>query len=182
MNINRIAKKITADYNLDQTPRVYVGTYAKYNDGDLTGEWVDLDNFSDYEDFIQYCKELHSDEQDPEFMFQDYENFPEKYYGESELKPELWDYIEKINDYDKQMVDAVIDYGFDLDDVDDFGYYDDCHNERSFAQSYVSEIGGVEALERSTLESYFDYESYGRDLFMENSMIPYKNGYLVRFE
>jgi antirestriction protein len=77
----KLAKELVADYSEDDTPKVYVGTYAKYNNGDLTGEWVDLTNFSNKEDFLEYCAELHSDESDPEFMFQDYENFPREYYG-----------------------------------------------------------------------------------------------------
>ena len=26
-----------------QTPQIYVGTYAKYNNGSIFGEWVDLE-------------------------------------------------------------------------------------------------------------------------------------------
>lgn len=54
---------------LSNSPRVYVGTYAKYNNGDLTGEWVELNDFSDKEDFIEHCYEIHSDEKTPELMF-----------------------------------------------------------------------------------------------------------------
>ena len=118
MDINKIAKKIVADYSEDDTPRVYVGTYAKYNNGDLSGEWVDLTDYSDYDDFLEYCAEIHSDEEDPEFMFQDAENFPDEYYGESGLKPSLWDYIETINNYDKELVDAILEEGYTLDDVE----------------------------------------------------------------
>lgn len=33
---------------LFQDARVYCGTYAKYNDGNLFGKWIDLDDFDDY--------------------------------------------------------------------------------------------------------------------------------------
>lgn len=56
--------------------RVYVGTYAKYNNGSLFGKWLDLSDYSDKEEFIEACWELHKDEEDPELMFQDYENIP----------------------------------------------------------------------------------------------------------
>ena len=59
------------------TPKIYVGTYAKYNDGSLDGKWVDLTEYSDYDEFLAAMHELHSDEDDPEFMVQDYENFPD---------------------------------------------------------------------------------------------------------
>lgn len=177
--IVRIARNIRADYSAGDTPRVYVGTYAKYNNGSIEGKWVDLDDFSDYDEFIEYCKEeLHSDEEEPELMFQDYENFPEKYYGESSLKPELWDYIEKVKDYDKDIVDAVIEEGYSLDHVDDAMFYSDCDTRADFAARFIDETGGVENLGRETLESYFDYDSYGRDLEMDGSLVRVNGGML----
>ena len=57
--------------------RVYVGTYHKYNEGNLSGKWVDLSDFSTYDDFLRYCREIHKDEKDPELMIQDCEGFPD---------------------------------------------------------------------------------------------------------
>jgi len=51
--------------------KLYVGTYHKYNSGSIQGEWVDLDDFNNKDEFLEYCAELHKDEDDPEFMFQD---------------------------------------------------------------------------------------------------------------
>jgi len=50
--------------------RIYVGTYAKYNAGSIKGAWLDLEDYSDRDAFLEACRELHKDEQDPEFMFQ----------------------------------------------------------------------------------------------------------------
>ena len=55
---------------------VYVGTYAKYNNGSLFGAWLDLSDYSDKEEFYEACRELHKDEEDAEYMFQDWENVP----------------------------------------------------------------------------------------------------------
>ena len=63
--------------------RVYVGTYGKYNNGSLFGAWLDLSDYSDKEDFYEACRELHKDEEDAEYMFQDWENVPENLIGES---------------------------------------------------------------------------------------------------
>ena len=66
----------------DDHPAVYVGTYAKYNNGSLGGAWIDLTTFDSYDEFVDWCRTvLHGDEDDPELMFQDYENFPSAYYG-----------------------------------------------------------------------------------------------------
>lgn len=45
---------------------IYVGTYAKYNAGSLFGKWFDLSDFADKDEFLEACKELHKDEDDPE--------------------------------------------------------------------------------------------------------------------
>ena len=39
--------------------KVYVGTYAKYNNGSLFGAWLDLSDYSDKEEFYEACRELH---------------------------------------------------------------------------------------------------------------------------
>ena len=57
--------------------RVYVGTYAKYNNGSIKGGWLDLANYATYQDFLKACKQLHKDEREPEYMIQDCENFPD---------------------------------------------------------------------------------------------------------
>ena len=50
--------------------KIYCGTYSKYNNGSIAGEWIDVTDM-DKGDFYDTCQELHSDEEDPEFMFQD---------------------------------------------------------------------------------------------------------------
>lgn len=158
----RIARKITGGAS-DDSPKVYVGTYAKYNNGSIDGEWVDLTKFSDYDEFIEYCNELHSDESDPELMFQDYEGFPSKYYSESRIDPELWDYMEAIDNYDKDMVDAVLDEGYSLSDLENAYNYPDCYSMSDVVSEMIAEMG-FEAFTKETWENAFDYDHFGREL------------------
>lgn len=58
-------------------PRVYVGTYKKYNNGSTAGGWVCLLDCKDYQDFLRKCRVLHRFERDPEFMIQDTDDFPD---------------------------------------------------------------------------------------------------------
>ncbi len=77
-------------------------TYHKYNEGSLYGMWVDLVACGNYDTFIEVCHKLHADESDPELMFQDYENFPEKWYSESCMDEDTFDNImefAKLDDY-----------------------------------------------------------------------------------
>lgn len=55
----------------------------------------------------------------------------------------------------------------DIDTFDELGYY------------YINSIlGDISQLSREQLESYFDYEAFGRDLDMETTGSFTKNGYL----
>jgi len=69
--------------------RVYVGTYGKYNNGSLFGAWLDLSDYSDKEDFYEACRELHKDEEDAEYMFQDWVEKPRDFapFGQAGLSP-----------------------------------------------------------------------------------------------
>ena len=93
------------------TPRIYCGTYHKYNSGSLQGAWVDLDNFTSLEELYQHLKDLHKDEEDPEYMFQDYEHIPECFISESWLSEQFYTYL-ALEAYDKERFNLVINaYG-----------------------------------------------------------------------
>ena len=79
-------------------PSVYVGTYEKYNNGSLFGEWVDLTRFDTYADFMRYIRKLHKDERDPEFMMQDFEGYPESLYYESGMSEKTFNAIKEYWD------------------------------------------------------------------------------------
>lgn len=79
--------------------RVYVGTYAKYNDGNIFGKWLDIDDYSDYDEFMEACKELHNDEEDPEFMFQDWEYIPDNFIGECWICEDIFEVIQLLDDF-----------------------------------------------------------------------------------
>ena len=58
-------------------PRVYVGTYAKYNSGSINGAWLTLTDYATYADFCKAARALHKDERDPELMIQDIDCMPD---------------------------------------------------------------------------------------------------------
>ena len=78
---------------------LYVGTYAKYNDGSIFGKWLNLSDYSDSSEFFEACKELHKDEEDPEYMFQDHENVPSHLYSECMGEKE----IDRLIEYNKVL-------------------------------------------------------------------------------
>ena len=60
-----------------KNPRIYVGTWAKYNAGSLSGEWLALRDYDNYSELCEVMRAIHEDEIDPEPMIQDCEDFPE---------------------------------------------------------------------------------------------------------
>ena len=85
--------------------RIYVGTYAKYNNGSLQGEWVELSDFYDLDDFMERCAEIHEDEEEPEYMFQAWEEIPDGLIDEGHLQDnffELRDELDRLNDTEKE--------------------------------------------------------------------------------
>ena len=93
-------------------PKIYVGTYAKYNAGDLSGDWLSLRDFETYEDLIEACMELHSDEAEPELMIQDSEDFPDGLDCMESLSREEFDDIKQALQEESAGVPAysIIDY------------------------------------------------------------------------
>ena len=58
-------------------PKVYVGTYKKYNEGRNKGGWITLTDCKNYAAFLTACRQLHKDERDPELMIQDCSDMPD---------------------------------------------------------------------------------------------------------
>lgn len=127
------------------SPRLYVGTYAKYNSGSIKGEWLDLDDYSDRDSFIEACRELHSDEDDPELMFQDYEGFPSAWYSESSAPPDvLWEWLE-LDDKERLAFGAYANHMGEDVSIDDFrdaweGQWD---SGADFAEHIAEECGDI---------------------------------------
>ena len=155
--------------NGSESPALYCGTYGKYNAGNLCGMWVDLSTFDDYEDFINFCKAIHADEEEPELMYQDYENMQRSLYHESmgeEGFNKIAEYCELCDDYSVEAVDDFLEL-FSPEDLGEMpdayvGVYD---SKEDFAREMVNDCYDIEQM-MGSLADYFDYEAFARDLFM----------------
>ena len=152
----------------DCEPSVYVTTYAKYNNGGF-GQWIDLTTFTYYYDFENYCKRLHADEDDPEFMVQDFENFPECWYQEDGLPTE--EEFDRIKEYaeldedDQEAYELYLDNFNDDADLREFkerymGKYKDGSD---FAEHLCDEYGYFKDLP-DWLQCCIDYSAVWRSL------------------
>ncbi len=155
------------------TYRIYVGTYKKYSEGSIKGAWLDLEDYACKGDFYEACAELHSDEVDPEYMFQDHEDIPDFFIGESWIKDEFWSYM-----------DCNMDEGVKAAYVEAKGQWDeeDCESSyigefRSFTKlaEYLGAVADLSEIP-AHLQYYFDYEAYGRDIRLGGDVVE-ENGY-----
>jgi len=124
-------------------PRVYVGTYRKYNEGSIFGKWLDLEDYSDLEEFYEACAELHSDEEDPEFMFQDHEDCC-GLVSESSIDERIFELLDK----DESDQDIICMYLDEIDDTEDFDrilemYSGSADSEADFAQQQAEDLGDI---------------------------------------
>lgn len=125
--------------------QIYVGTYAKYNNGSIEGKWLKLTDYSSYDDFMQACSDLHSDEDDPELMFQDHEGIPGDLVGESFIDPAFWDLLDTIQSshLDSEVFEAAMELGIEVDEVEDKyqGQYD---SDSDFAYELAEQTGAID--------------------------------------
>lgn len=155
--------------------RVYVGTWSKYNDGNLDGEWVELSDFDSWEDFEKYAKKLHSDEKYPELMYQDWDSIPQGLVSEYHLDHKIFDLIRETADFDEDTLQALWAWislesirlnEWDIDDlIEKFneayqGYF---ATEKDFAYYVVENFGYPE-----NMENFFNYDQFATELFISD--------------
>lgn len=169
----------TDNTHRDDAPALWVGTYAKYNDYENRGEWLYLEDYADAEEFMEACHKLHNDEADPEFMFADFENFPDFLYhesmGESGIQ-RIYDWME-LDEDDQEILEAYVDrYGVGKGEISDIA--EEATNaffcklkpymekwsfwpgqEWKALGYYMEDEGMIDIPEH--IREFFDYEAYG---------------------
>ena len=161
----------------EATPKVYVGTYQKYNNGSIFGKWLELNDYNNINDFYQACKELHKDEKDPEYMFQDWENIEDSFIGESWLSEAYFIIMKAREKAKKEKV--IIPFGLwlelyeydikelfnnsdDLDHNDLYDYFMDSYlghyeDGAEFAENEYYELYDMESEPIKSLSYYIDW-------------------------
>ena len=152
--------------------RIFLTNLGKYNEGELVGEWVDLPVDDDFE---QAFEDIGINDQYEEWFITDYENDygyrVSEYENIYELN-EMAEQLDSLTDYEADVIKGYMsevndDFEEALQVVEDgdFTYFSGCSDMTDCAYYWVDEIcGGVDQLGEDTIEEYFDYEAYGRDI------------------
>jgi antirestriction protein len=144
--------------------RVYVGTYGKYASGSIAGAWLDLDDYSDISEFYEACRELHKDEADPEYMFQDWVSIPEGMIGESYIEEEVFE-LAQLSDDDLKLMQVYRSH------VNQDGTLEEAREEfrgtysspADYAEEYWYEMHNMDKIP-SELRCAIDWEVVARDM------------------
>ena len=162
-------------------PRLFVTDYASYNEGTQFefGHWVDLSDFSDADDFMDYLSNhfKECDEKRPlwggaireEYMFTDYEGFPKQLYSESmggKDMERLFEFI-ALDEYDKPKAAYLIDNGEDFDNYDNIYMREYDGSNRAKWDLFEEYYAEAEAIENSNPYVSIDYDAFIRECFNE---------------
>jgi antirestriction protein len=155
--------------------KIYVSTYAKYNQGTLSGAWLDLEEFADMDDFFSACHELHNDDNDPEFMFQDWEDIPSGMITESSLNPEIFDWLQ-MSDSEKEVLEVYkgyIDQTGSLADAERY-FHGKTTSAGDFMAEYWEESGALKNVPPE-LVYHIDWDAVARDSGFTFVEVSYQN-------
>jgi antirestriction protein len=166
------------------TSRVYVGTYAKYSAGSIAGQWLDLADFTDADEFNTAARELHADEADPELMFQDWEGIPAHMVSECHVAADLWDWL-SLDEDERNRVEACQQLAGDgycnsLQEWIEFAQ-DRCQGPYDSFRDFAWEMAEMQFDHQvdSPIWQYFDIEAFCRDLEISGYRWDNETGYVV---
>lgn len=156
--------------------KIYVGTYWKYNNGSLWGDWINVTDL-DKEEFYNLCRDLHSQEEDPEFMFQDTDTDNEvlrKMIDVGGIDADFWDLKYQMKKLSEEQLEAYTIYVSNTKDTnignfeENFlGYFNDYNINQALGEYMMDITGEINEIPKH-LQYYFDYESFGRDLLISD--------------
>ena len=136
-----------------ETPRIYVADLEAYNNGRLTGEWLDLADYKDADELMDAIQDVLKKSGGEEYAIHDVEYVPRSLYSEYMSRNDfeaLYEVMETAKRFDlplEVVQEIVSQYG--EGGVDEFyGKYD---NAEDFAMQLVDDIG---------IESFNSYEYY----------------------
>jgi antirestriction protein len=143
--------------------RIFVTTYRKLNDGNSQGQWFDLEDFTDRDDFIEACLALHNDEDEPELLFSDYEDIPKEWVSECDVDYAVWDWLNLAQD-DRELLAMYrehINPDGDIDSARDafLGSFSDLED---WAIKHWEETGMIDQIPEFA-QAYIDYAYWARD-------------------
>lgn len=155
--------------------KVYVANLAKYNEGTLKGEWIELpQHWDDIQETLDLILGIgdNGERVDEEYAIHAYESDIEGLtigeYDSLEELNELAEELENLPEWDLEVLSAILEHlGDDLAEAlevlrdGEYSYYPGVYEEEDLGVFVVDE--GLFGEVPESLLNYLDYEAIGRD-------------------
>lgn len=149
-------------------PRIYAACLASYNDGQLHGAWIDA--AQDPEDIHASITQMLRRSRRPdaeEWAIHDYEGFGTLKLGEHPAIERVAEFAHAIEEHGDAFASWAGYVGENYANVSDFedAYHGEHDSQRAFTEELLEDMGWLSDMPEH-LRSYFDYDTYTRDLFI----------------
>ena len=159
---------------------IYLTNLGRYNEGCLIGEWVKLP--IDKDKLQEVLDRIGINERYEEYFITDYEtllsNLHISEYASINDLNELAERIEGLADHDYDKLAAVLECESStsiaeilelIDDLDSFDLLTEVENDEALGE-YYAEVGCIFHNVPDSIQRYFDFEAYGRDIRLESNL------------
>ena len=170
--ISSAMKKQKGKNKMENTIKIYVGTYAKYASGSIAGEWLALP--MDDDNLAEALKRIAGNEASPEYMIQAYQaDFRIDEACDIKTLNAAARGLVELDEEQREIFIAELEQGEDFFEALDIAESGDkmaifADTEQELAEIEVENSGGIENLSREILERYFDFSAFGRDLAIQS--------------
>ena len=170
--------------------KLYIANLGKYNEGELVGKWLELP--MDMEDFQEnFLPSILIDNiQYEEYAIHDYETDIEgltiNEYDNIEELNEIAELYDNLEGYEQKTVSAVIEWSYyggngvkeAIENVDNFNLMENITNDKEYGD-YILENDLMGEIPEN-LVGYIDWESIGRDWYINGESYYSTNGLIER--
>ena len=170
--------------------KIFITNQGRYNEGYLVGKWVKLPVCEEVLDKV--LKEIGINEYYEEYFITDYENdivgigdvISE--YSSVQALNELAQRLEDLSDDEADKLGAVLEYEACrsvsevlelLDKLDEFDLLTDVTDDEELGYYYAEEYCCIDIPE--SIQPYFDYEKFGRNIRLQSSCLFTSYGFLL---
>jgi antirestriction protein len=171
----------------------FITNLGKYNEGELIGKWIEFPvSDDDLQEVLKKINCCYYDEDGEyintgyeEFFFTDWETGFNDNFGEYENIDDINKIAEALEKWDEKLfiaacevwnVDEVLD-----SDPDDYYLCSNITSDYDLGEYYAVECCCIDFKNNPTLERYFDFEAFGRDIRFDSNGGFTEYGWIERY-
>ena len=167
---------LAATFALDpDIPRIYVACLAAYNNGQLHGSWIDV---QDEDSILEAVRAILNSSPIPdaeEWAIHDYENFDGvtiNEYDSFARVVEIAEFLENCSGFGGKLLE---NYGGDIKDAE--AALERYNGEYESLADFAEELSASTTQIPESLKYYIDYKSMARDMEMNGDVFSIETGY-----